>query len=221
MDRDIFVSTSKNLNNINISDTENNFFINSPVNNVMPQQAEPMKHINGYDSNILEEEAYKEVNDEVLKLEYKITHIEEELKSLDSQIQSAMDINDYILADTLYTRKSVLENDLKDLMKIYREASLSSRITSGFTSKFKDKINTVQDTVSSISNFILSKLPGKFSSFIEIRSSLKKLENINKSVDELMTCQYPYGEASDRYNQLSKYIARANSIQSQISKFMK
>ena len=68
---------------------------------------------------------------------------------------------------------------------------------------------------------ILSKFPGKISSVIEIKNSLKTLENINKSVDELMKSKYPYGEASEKYNQLSKYIARANTIQAEIYKFMK
>ena len=36
-----------------------------------------------------------------------------------------------------------------------------------------------------------------------------------------MSVQYPYGEAGDKYEQLSKYIARANTIQAEISRFMK
>ena len=64
-------------------------------------------------------------------------------------------------------------------------------------------------------------LPSKFSSVLEIRQSLRKLENINKSVDELMTLQTPYGEAGDKYEQLSKYITRANNIQAQIAKSLK
>ena len=31
----------------------------------------------------------------------------------------------------------------------------------------------------------------------------------------------PYGEAGDKYEQLSKYIARANMIQAQISRSLK
>ena len=64
-------------------------------------------------------------------------------------------------------------------------------------------------------------LPSKFSSVLEIRQSLEKLESINKSVDELMSLQTPYGEAGDKYTQLSKYITRANNIQAQISKSLR
>ena len=59
------------------------------------------------------------------------------------------------------------------------------------------------------------------SSVIELKQSLNKLESINKNVDELMTMQTPYGEAADKYAQLSKYIARANNIQAKISRSLK
>ena len=68
---------------------------------------------------------------------------------------------------------------------------------------------------------MISKLPKRFSSALELKKSLAKLENINKSVDELMTMQTPYGEAVDKYEKLTKYITRANTIQAQISKSLK
>ncbi len=71
------------------------------------------------------------------------------------------------------------------------------------------------------SDAIIAKLPKKFSSVLELRKSLAKLENINKSVDELMTMQTPYGEAGDKYIKLSKYITRANTIQAEIAKTLR
>ena len=64
-------------------------------------------------------------------------------------------------------------------------------------------------------------MSGKFASVQELKQSLNKLENINKSVDELMTLQTPYGEADEKYDQLSKYITRANTIQAKISRLLK
>ena len=75
--------------------------------------------------------------------------------------------------------------------------------------------------MSSILEFFVSRVPGKLSSFFEIKNSLNKLENISKSVDELMKVQYPYGESESRYEQLSKYIAKANSLHANITKFIK
>lgn len=40
---------------------------------------EPVRRLNDYDYNILREDAYKDVSDELFKLEYKISRLEEEL----------------------------------------------------------------------------------------------------------------------------------------------
>ena len=219
MDGDKFIST-KNIHEKKFTEEDNNFFTQSE----MPMRVsltEQIKHINDYDSNILKEDAYKDVKDEVFKLEYKISKTETEINELEKQIQIASDLNDYYLANTLQARQYQLKAELKELTEIYNEASLSSKISGGVTLKFKERFLSVQKAVNSFSHFVVSKLPGKLSYFLEIKDSLNKLENINKSVDELMTVQYPYGEAEEKYNRLSRYIARANTIQSEISRFIK
>lgn len=220
MDKDIFESTAKPAKN-NRND-ENNFFMQSEdisLRGVMP--SETSRHLNDYDFNILKEDAYREVDDELFRLEYKISRIEDEIKDLEKQIQSANVIHDYFHADSLYKRKLQLENDLKALTDFYKEASLSAKISGGFTSNLKKGYLSLQNLLSKIFDKIISKMPHKISSILAVRSSLSKLENINKSVDDLIRYQYPYGEAAVRYEQLSKYIAKANSIQSEIYKFMK
>ena len=67
----------------------------------------------------------------------------------------------------------------------------------------------------------IAKLPKRFATVLEVKKSLSKLENISRNVDELMTLQTPYGEAGDKYEQLSKYIIKANNIQAQIAKSLK
>ena len=64
-------------------------------------------------------------------------------------------------------------------------------------------------------------MPKKFASAVELKKSLSRLESINKNVDELISMNIPYGENIDKYEQLSKYIIRANSIQNNISKMIK
>ena len=44
-----------------------------------------------------------------------------------------------------------------------------------------------------------------------------KLENLNQSVSDLITLNIPYGEHYNKYDQLSKYIIKANSIHANIS----
>ncbi len=210
-------------NNNFFSDTvsDSNFFQNSHHGMTI----EPTRRLNDYDYNILKEDAYKEVSDELFKLEYKISRIEEDLKQIDSQIQSARDISDYDTVEYYVNRKRVLQDDLKNLTEIYNEKSLSTKISGGLfgiiSPIIKLCVKNMKKITSEIKDFIISLLPSKFSSVLEIRQSLSKLESISKSVDELMSLQTPYGEAVDKYNQLSKYITRANNIQAQISKNLK
>ena len=64
-------------------------------------------------------------------------------------------------------------------------------------------------------------MPKNFKTVLELKNSLVTLQSINKSVDELMTLNIPYGEQIDKYEQLSKYIIKANSIQAEISQNIK
>ena len=222
MDGDKFVSTNKNNNsNLFVNNDNNNFFLQADGGNLRVSQPEPVRHLNDYDSNILQEGAYREVSDDVLKLEYKISRAESEIKELEKQIQLANEINDSALVENLNIKRTQWIRDLSELSEEYKNLSISAKISGGFTSKIRDKIENTKKTLGIFGESILAKLPGKISSVFEIKSSLVKLENINKSVDELMAVQYPYGEAGDKYEQLSKYIARANTIQAEISKFLK
>lgn len=222
MDGDKFISTNKNTNqNLFADDDSDNFFLQADGGVARISQPEPIRHLNDYDSNILQEGAYREVSDEVLKFEYKISRAESEIKELEKQIVLAKEIKDIDLVDSLQIKKLQWEHDLKDLMAEYKNISISAKISGGLAGKFKNKLDNTRKTLGFFGEAILSKIPGKLSSIFEIRNSLTKLENINKSVDELMAIQYPYGEAGDKYEQLSKYIARANTIQAEISRFMK
>ena len=111
------------------------------------------------------------------------------------------------------------------MLEIYSDSSLSAKISGEIfnfiPNSIKNKFSLFNKVLTSVSEIFLSKLPKRFSSGLEIRKSLAKLENISKNVDELMTLQTPYGEAQDKYEQLSKYIIKANNIQAQISKYLR
>ena len=169
-------------------------------------------------------DAYKDVTDDVFKLEYKIAKIEEEIKSINNQIQIISDINDQVMLKELVIRRGVLEEDLEALIALYNDKSISARITEGLSNilgvKFKKKIDSLKDKFSESTEAFMLKLPGQFSALIELKKSLNKLENINKSVDELMALNLPYGENINKYDQLSKFIIKANSIQSEINHYI-
>ena len=113
------------MNNNFLGNKGNNFFADSVSDNFFEDNhfvsdifnQEHSRRLNDYDYNILKEDAYKEVSDELFKLEYKISKIEEELKQIDAQIQSARDISDYDTVEYYINRKKILQEDLQN--KLY------------------------------------------------------------------------------------------------------
>lgn len=200
---------------------QNNFFAQPSFSAQQFLKQESSKHLNDYDSAILNREAYKDMKDDLLKLEYKISQTEDNINEIETQIKTALETNDYVLVKTLTERRIQLNNSLKELTEIYNGASLSAKISEGITSKLKNGFNHLKTSIESVTTTIMSKMPGKVSSLLEVKDALEKLENINKSVDELMTLQIPYGESADKYRQLSNYIAKANDISNQISRHYK
>ncbi len=220
----MFVNNNENPFGNKLQD-DDNFFLQPEEIRPINGQTEPQRRLNDYDYNILKEDAYKDVTDEIFKLEYKISKTEEELKSIEDEIQAAKDVRDFNKVEILFNRKKQLQEDLNGLIEIYNDTSLSAKISGGITNmlspKVKENFSGMKKLFGIFSDALISKLPKRFSSALELKKSLAKLENINKSVDELMTMQTPYGEAIDKYEKLTKYITRANTIQAQISKSLK
>ncbi len=208
--------------NSSFKENENNFFLSDNVAKPLYQDiTEPARRLNDYDFNLLKEDAYKDVSDDLFKLEYKISKVEEDIQSLELQIQAAKDIQNYELAGELSGRQIIMKEDYEALVAMYKEKSISARLTNVLGDKLKPKLNGLQKNISELSEKLLSKLPKRFSSVLELKKSLHKLENISRSVDELISMNIPYGENIDKYDQLSKYIIKANSIQNEISRFIK
>lgn len=220
MKGDIFENKGKNFFS---NDSDDNFFLQQEKS--LDYVQEPVRRLNDYDFNLLKEDAYKDVTDELFKLEYRISKLEDEYQKIDDQIQAARDISDYDTVEYLMSRKRQIYEDMVLLSQIYNEKSLSSKISGGIfnilSPKIRNELKKINAKLKTFRDSIMANLPGRFSSVMEIKKSLSKLENINKSVDELMTLQTPYGEAIDKYEQLSKYITRANAIQSKISRTLR
>lgn len=218
MQGDIFTSSKSNMPEKVQAD--DNFFVQQDYFSAVQPSQQPNRHLNDYDYNLLKEDAYKDISDDVFRLEYQISKTENELKSLDMQIQAAKDIRDFELAETLFGKRKEISDTLRTMTAMYKNASLSAKISGGVAAKFKGSLNETKEGIVGVIENLISKLPFKFKSVLEVRNSLERLENINKSVDELMSMQIPYGEANYRYDILSKYISKANSIQAEISKYI-
>ena len=221
-DSDIFEMSKRIPNPDSIQDfftEDENPFMNSPA------KQENMRRLNDYDFNILKDGAYKDIADDVFKLEYKISRTEEEIKNIEAQISAAEEINDIDRITSLSNKLYAIKDDYKTLLAIYNDKTISAKITDSF-SNFVEKtvginFSGIKSNISDLCDSILAKMPKGISSIFKIKKSLSVLENINKSVDELVTMTIPYGENIDKYHQLSKYILKANSIQSEIAGYLK
>lgn len=205
-----------------------NFFLSESagfVSGTFDILPESTKRLNDYDFNLLREDAYKDIEDELFKLEYKISKIENDIKVFDAQIQAANDIGDVLLIEDLNSRKYALTNVYNELLLLYKDKSLSAKITDSLSNavgyKIKNKFNVFREIFLKLTESISKKMPKRISVILELRKTLNQLENLNKSVDELMSLNIPYGENYNKYEQLSKYIIKANSIQAELTRNMK
>ena len=219
MNSDMFVNNSSE---VNTKSEASNFFINSTNESCVSMENMPTRHLNDIDANILEEDAYKDIDNEILKLELQISKLEEAISNIEEKIKLAIEVGEQDKYLYLCKQKLQLKNELNTLLEKYNTASFSAKL-SGMFNFSKNKSFQILNKVL-LNKFTLNFLPKfskKINSLFELRESLSKLENINKNVDELMTLQTPYGETNIKYEQLSKYITKANSIQSNISKYLK
>ena len=207
-----------------VNSTEGNFFASHSNAGKNNQQNETNfgSRINDFDSNILENNAYLDISDEMLKLEHKIGILEATLAKSNSEIDALESLGYAIQISDLKERKRKIEEELAELNKKYSQLSLSSKISGhiasavGLTSNGKNK--TFSNVRKFISKNVLAKLSKKFGYSELMRESLEKLSCINANVDELINLQAPYGETITRYEKLTAYLNKANIIHSQISR---
>lgn len=206
----------------------NNFFLmeeNKSSNMLNFYNTDPNKRLNDYDSNLLEEDSYKDLKDELLRLEYEMSKLQNDISSIDFQMISAREINDDISVLELKKRKETLINKYNSLKVLYNDKSLSTKISNNLVSVFEKKnsklINFLIKLKIRFIEFLKLSMPNQLSIFFEVRNSLNKLESINKSLDDLVSNKVALGDHINKYEQLSKYIIKANSIQQDVSRFIK
>lgn len=214
--KDIFESNDTVAKNSLLKDVtrpDENPFLNVSFFN------ETSRHLNDYDSKILEEGAYKDIDDDLFQLEYKISRIEQSIKEIEVAYSTAHELNDVKKMQELQYKLNSAKNELQNLLSLYNNKTLSAKITDSMGHFFK-KIFGIADFDKKVNNMYkkaFSVLPLGITSILKVRKSLSVLENINKNIDELITRTGFSGENTDKYQELSQYIVKANSIQSELS----
>lgn len=181
--------------------------------------------LNDLDSNILEERSYTNIEDESLKLEYRIEEKEKAIKNITEKIKIADTIGDQQELFSLKVKKQRLDQELRDLYKEYSSHDLSSKlsgkINNAVTTVHQRKMPVINAIKRFIKRYILAKVSKRFKSLVSLGDSLETLETINKNVDELLNMKTPYGETKQNYQKLTEYLYKAHKIRSQINKSMK
>lgn len=202
--------------------TESKEVTNESVKFQSEPTSSPINRLNALDSKILEDNAYNDIKDEAFKVEYKIDKLENELRMIDKQIFAAQSLGDHQKIDILNIKKHSIQNQLKHLNSSYQGADVSRKLSSNLTSLMTPKKSGIRGSIDKFKEKfkekVLTKISRRFNSGQGLKSALTKLESINKNVNELVSHQAPYGESEEKYDQLTKYLSKANTIQYQVSR---
>lgn len=203
---------------------ESNWFI-TPQSITGSSFEPPVKRINDIDTNILEEKSYINVENNSLKLEYKIQDKEKIINDLNEKIKIADELGNQQDLFVLRAKKQRISSELRDLYKEYSSTDLQSKISGSISGAVKKVNQRKMPIINAIKRFIkryiLAKISRRFKSIVAIGDSLETLASINRNVDELMKMRAPYGETKQNYEKLTEYLNKANKIRSQINHSMK
>lgn len=205
-----------------------NFFESNSKQNEEQQQSKAQtsgSRINDYDSNILENNAYLTISDEMLKIEHRIDILEKMLSKLNTEIDVLQSFGYMVQITDLKHRREKILDELAELNEAYDKLGLSAKISNQIASAMSFTSNKKATAFSKFKAFIiikiLARISKKFNYSQVMKDLLSKLTNINSSVDELVTMKVPYGEMTSRYEKLTAYLNKANTIHAKISKDMK
>ncbi len=205
----------------NFKSSENNWFLTPQQSIAISNPAPARPRLNDLDSKILEEKAYLKVDDEPLKLEYKIEEKEKILNEINEKIRFAESVDNQQDLFTLRVKKQRINQELKELYKEYSGQNLPSKISEGVSLVRQKRMPVINAIKKFIKRQILARISKKFHSLVVLSDSLEKLDSINKNVDELLKMKTPYGETAQNYKKLTEYLYKANRIRSQINKSIK
>ena len=173
--------------------------------------------IDNYDSAILEDRAFLDMENTSLKLEYQIGILEDDIALIKEELKGAELLEDEEKIKLLKRKKLRMERQLKVLMFKYTKLDFSSKIIAVISFMFKKRDSRKNLIGDFMLKHIWSKISKKMKMIYDLKIALEKLGNINRSVDELISMQAPVKGAKDRYEQLTMYINKANNIHSEIS----
>lgn len=176
--------------------------------------------INDYDSNILNNNSFKDLDDKTLKLECLIAEKEEELEAINGKIKGREILGKLLDVMELKIKAKQLENEITELKGEFAKRNIKERLSPNVI-KPKKRLSPLKLFARFMTRKVFARVSKKFKSIADLGDSLDTLVSINDNVDELIAMKVPYGETKANYEKLTNYLYRANRIHSDISKKMK
>lgn len=177
------------------------------------------RRLNDYDLNILNDNSFKDLDDDTLKIKLLIDEKQQKLDSITSKIKGAELLGKLLDVMDLKIQAKKLENEIYELKSKYAKQNLKDRLEVK-TTQPKNRKSPLKVIARYITRHIFSKISKKFKSIADLGDSLDVLTSINSNVDELIALKVPYGETKANYEKLTNYLYRANKIHSLINKKM-
>ena len=218
-------SDNNNLPQNNNNSGSSNLNFSQNINIPNNSKTEPLKRLNAFDSTILEDTSFVELDDEDLKLSKRIKRLEEFLDLMNERISIAYSYLNKEQINQLIQERDKLIIKIDFLKSEYKRKNLCFRLKLNML-KVLEAINFLFDNYKKYINDFFIKIHIKkiIDSIIEPRkykNNISKLNKINKTVDDLINLTVPYGEEEKRYYILAQHLAKANYLHSKISKQVK
>ena len=183
----------------------------------------PIKHskrLNAFDTQLFEEQPLQ-TDTELLSPSEQISRLEADLKKLDEKIEIALITeSNHVVQDLQIERYKLIHQIdlLKSVPKRFLNNSLYSKFVT-FVANLLKKFDKPKRKIKYIykRNFITKTLR-PIARSQKLREAIGTLDNLNQNVNQLSKLRIPYGEQEARYEELTKYISQATSIQALIKK---
>ncbi len=179
------------------------------------------KRLNGYDSTMLNNSGLNDIEEAHLSVDYRIKEKEDAIKELETKIKIADNYGSGNETLGLKAKRQRLLQELHTLEKQKSFGGKNSLSQKTLSNTIKEKMPILYNIQNFVSRNVLAKISKKVNSVVALSDSLEQLSDINKSVDELIDMNIPYGERVQNYEKLTQYLSKANSIHSRISKTLR
>ena len=184
------------------------------------QKNKNSKRLNAYDTQLLEETAAP-IQPELLNPKEKLRSLEEKLQQIDEKISFAtMTENHSLVQDLQHERYKLVHQieQVKNIPQKYESNTLYSKIVSFFVQILKGVKRKKRSFKKIYQSHFLTKILRPLMRSQQLREVITTLNTLNQNVNELSQLRIPYGEHEARYEELTKYITQATSIQALIKK---